>query len=132
MDSVGRRIAGRYGFWPLALLWLPAGFIASAVLRFGWPTEPGSWLTMLAMSAGSLAVVAPCGLPLALACRALWRQGYRRSAWAAGAGLGALTVAAGLFAGLLGPVAIAVAASVLSLPVWVAWWLARRSGSRRG
>lgn len=132
MDSVRPGIAGRYGFWPLALLWLPAGFVASALLRFGPPAEPGLWLATSLMSAGSLAVVAPCGLPLALACRALWRLGYRRSAWAAGAGLGALTVAAGIFAGLLGPVAIAVAASALSLPVWAAWWLARRTGSRTG
>lgn len=121
-----RAIAGRYGFWPLALLWLPAGIVASAAIRFGPTAEPGSWLPMLAMSAGSLAVVAPCGLPLAFACRALWRQGYRGSAWSAGVGLGAVAVAAGLFAGLLGPVAIAVAASVPSLPVWAAWWLVRR------
>ena len=112
----------RYGFWPLALLWLPAGFVASAVLRFGGTGDWAAWLGGML----SLAVVAPCGLPLALACRALWRQGYRRSAWSAGLVLGALTVAAGLFAGLLGPVAIAVAATVLSLPVWAAWWLARR------
>lgn len=124
VESERRRVSGRHGFWPLALLWLPAGFVASALLRFGWPAEPDSWLLM---SAGSLAVVAPCGLPLALACRALWRQGYRVSAWSAGVGLGALTVAAGLFAGLLGPVAIAVAAIVPSLPVWAAWWLVRRS-----
>ena len=124
-----RVIAGRHGFWPLALLWLPAGIVASAAIRFGPPAEPGSWLTMFLMSAGSLAVVAPCGLPLALACRALWRQGFRVSAWSAGVGLGMVTAAAGLFAGLLGPVAIAVAASVLSLPVWTAWWLVRRSGA---
>ena len=42
-------------------------------------------------------------------------------------GLGAVTVAASLVAGLLGPVAIAVYVMVLSLPVWIAlWWLARR------
>ena len=35
--------------------------------------------------------------------------------------------AAALVAGLLGPIAIAVYAAVLSLPVWIAWWwLARR------
>ena len=44
-----------------------------------------------------------------------------------GIGLGAVTVAASLVAGLLGPVAIAVYAVVLSVPVWIAWyWLARR------
>ena len=79
------------------------------------------WLPMLLMSAGSLVLVAPCGLPLALACRRVWRLGYRRSAWAAGIGLGAVTVAASLVAGLLGPIAIAVYAAALSLPVWIAW-----------
>ena len=89
---------------------------------------PSMWLTMLLMSAQSLALVAPCGLPLALGCRRLWRRGYRRAAWTAGVGLGAATVAASLVAGLLGPLAIAVYAVLLSLPVWIAgWWLGRRA-----
>ena len=89
---------------------------------------------MLLMTAGSLVLVAPCGLPLALGCRRLWRLGYRRGAWWAGIALGAVivaaslvTVAASLVAGLLGPVAIALYSAGLSLPVWIAWrWLARR------
>ena len=37
------------------------------------------------------------------------------------------TLAASLVAGLLGPVAIAVYALVLSVPAWIAWyWLLRR------
>jgi uncharacterized membrane protein len=37
-------------------------------------------------------------------------------------------VAASLVAGLLGPLAIAVYAVLLSLPVWIAgWWLGRRA-----
>ena len=76
---------------------------------------------------GSLAVTVPCGLPLALGCRRLWCLGYRRAAWTAGVGLGVLTVPTVVVAGLLGPVAIAIGAAVLSLPVWIAWlWLARR------
>ena len=40
--------------------------------------------------------------------------------------LGAATVCVAVVAGLLGPVAIAVCAAVLSLPVWIAWlWLTR-------
>ncbi|MCY4318608.1 MAG: hypothetical protein OXE76_05325 [Alphaproteobacteria bacterium] len=83
---------------------------------------------------GSLAVTVPCGLPLALGCRRLWRLGYRRAAWAASIGLGVLTVWAVLVAGLLGAVAIpgsasgagAVGAALLSLPVWIDWrWLVR-------
>ena len=85
-------------------------------------------LQMLLMSAGSLVFVAPCGLPLALGCRRVWHLGYRRAAWAAGIGLGAVTVAASLVAGLLGPIAIAVYAAVLSLPVWLAWWCLARWG----
>ena len=50
------------------------------------------------------------------------------AAWAAGIGLGTVTVAASLVAGLLGPVAIAVYAAVLSLPVWMAWWCLARWG----
>ena len=130
----GREWIARHGFWPLpapdpdpgALLWLPAGVIALAVLRFGPSTvafvDPGEMLAAL----GSLAIAAPCGLPLALGCRRLWRLGYRRAAWAAGIGLGALTTVAMVVAGLLGPVAITVSAAVLSLPVWIAWlWLVR-------
>ena len=58
-----------------------------------------------------------CGLPSPrpAACRSPSRAAvvalrYRRTAWFAGTALGALTVAASVFAGLLGPVAIAVCA----------------------
>ena len=126
-----RGLIGRRGFWPLALLWLPAGVVAQAAVRFGPEhglLEAGGMVpAMLLMTAGSLVLVAPCGLPLALGCRRLWRLGYRRGAWWAGIALGAVTVAASLVAGLLGPVAIALYAAGLSLPVWIAWrWLARR------
>ena len=75
----------------------------------------------------ALALVAPCGLPLALGCRRVWRLGYRRRAGWTWIALGAVTVAASVVAGLLGPAAIALYAAVLSLPVWAAcWWLAHR------
>ena len=120
------------GFWALALLWLPAGVVAQALVRFlpetGPQADAGLSATMLPMLAASLVVVAPCGLPLALGCRRVWRLGYRRGARWAWIGLGAVTVAAAVLAGLLGPVAIAVYAIALSLPVWGAWWwLANRS-----
>ena len=130
MDDQG--LIKRRGFWLLALLWLPAGVVTTAAVRFapeaGPEVEPRMWLWMALMWAGSLVAVAPCGLPLALGCRRLWRLGYRRAAWTAGIGLGAVTVAASLVAGLLGPVAIAVYAAVLSLPVWAAWWWLKRRG----
>ena len=74
----------------------------------------------------SLVVVAPAGLPLALACRRLRRLGYARTTWVAAAVLAPATVAALLVAGLLGPLAIAIYAVILSLPVWIAVALLRR------
>ena len=75
----------------------------------------------LAGAGGTLRAAARARVPAAL------RLGYRRGAWLAAMVLGAVTVAASLVAGLLGPLAIAVYADVLSAPVWIAWyWLARR------
>ena len=120
----------RHGFWLLALLWLPAGVVAQAVFRFTLGEAPGPdpnmGLMMMVMAGPSLIIVAPCGLPLALGCRRLWWLGHRRTAWATAIGLGTATVAASVLAGLLGPIAIAIYAAVLSLPVWIAaLWLAR-------
>ena len=125
----------RYGFWPLALLWLPAGVVAQAALRFG-PSAAAFAASPEALAAlGSLAVTVPCGLPLALGCRCLRRLGYRPLGLGCGhrAGLGVPTVWITVIAGLLGPIAIAVCAVVLSLPVWIAWgWLARAARKRSG
>ena len=101
-------------------MWLPVGVILTTFVRFGEQfANPMMWLGMLA-NLGSLIFVAPCGLPLAFACRRLWRSGYREAAWVTMVGLGLVTVVATLLAGLLGPIAIAVYAIVLSLPVWLA------------
>ena len=79
----GRGWIGRHGFWPLALLWLPAGIAAQAAVRFGPDAlaagAPGPWLATMAVEGLSLAALVPCGLPLALGCRRLWRLGYRRA-----------------------------------------------------
>ena len=124
----------RRGFRAPALLRLPAGVAAppdrgrsqAAAVRFGASAGafagPGEAMAALEW----LAFLAPCGLPLALGCRRLWRLRYRRAAWTASIGPGAATVPATLFAGLLGPVAIAVRAALLSLPDRIVWlWLAR-------
>ena len=103
-----------------SLLWLPAGILLTTFIRFPDAfATPTMWFGMLAGLA-SLIVVAPCGLPLALACRQLWRNGYRQTAWGCMLGLGLLTVGATLLGGLLGPIAIVVYAIVLSLPAWIA------------
>jgi len=99
--------------------------VAQAAARFGPDAvaagTPGPWRAAMAMEGVSLAPLVPCGLPLALGCRRLWRLGYRRGAWIAGIALGAATVVAALPAGLLGPLAIAVCAVALGVPVWLAW-----------
>lgn len=118
-------------FWAGALLWLPAGVMLTALARFsGQPVEPMEW-TMLFAGLGSLVLVAPCGLPLAIACRQLHRSGYPAAAWGAMAGLGIVTTGASLIAGLLGPFAIAVYAIILSLPIWLAVAIVRYLHRRR-
>ena len=76
-----RGIFNGRGFWALALLWLPAGVVVQALVRFlpetGTQVGPGLSAAMLPMLAGSLVLVAPCGLPLALGCRRVWRLGNR-------------------------------------------------------
>ena len=111
----------RYGFLLLALLWLPTGVAVMGLFRvFDGPQsvyEP--WPMVLLGIAQSLVFLALCGLPLALACRRVWRRGYPRSAWILGALMGTATVSASLLAGLLGPLAIAAYSAVLSVPVWI-------------
>lgn len=121
-------ITRRLAFGLLALLWLPAGIAATAPVRdMPWPMEPSAWL--------SLVVTAPCGLPLALACFKLWRIGHPGTAWTAFAVLAPVTAVASLFAGLLGPVAIAIYALVISGPTWILYAFllgTRRSRVPRG
>ena len=105
------------GFYLAALLWLPAGLVLQAAIRFGSMSLHPADLVPAAMS---LLICAPLGLPLPLACRWLHRKGYPRTAWATMIVLGLVTVVVALFAGLLGPIAIAIGAVLLSLPVWIA------------
>ncbi len=121
----------QYRFWVLGLLWLPVGIWVLTAMRFMPPTEPGEWLLKTLIQSWSLAPVAPCGLPLALACRWLWRLEFRRTAVFTGISLGMLTVPTAVTAGLLGPLAIAIYTAVLSLPAWIgAWCLARWKHAR--
>lgn len=108
---------GSLRFWIPALLWLPAGIIAGEVLRTG--SAQGM---MTPSPLVELTLVAPCGLPLALACRRLGRSGHSGPTLVAWSVLGAAAVAS-----LLGTLPAGAQALLASLPVWVvAWRLARR------
>ena len=108
----------RARFWLAALLWVPIGIAATAVMRgFGLPLEPQAWLSLL--------VIAPCGLPLAFAWSALRGLGYPRAAGAVCGVLAVATVLLSLVAGLLGPVAIAAYAIIASLPAWILYAILR-------
>ena len=112
-----------------ALLWLPVGVAITAPLRgLRFVPDAGPWPMTAFMIFSSLVVVAPAGLPLALACRRLWRLRHPRAAWVAFALLGPATVAGSLLAGLLGPLAIAICAAVFSGPVWIAVAVLSRGG----
>lgn len=113
-------------FWGLSLLWLPAGIVVVSLARGVTPPITPETLFMLPVALLSLAVTAPCGLPLALACRAIWRTGSPRAARTTFAVLAPMTAVAALFAGLLGPIAIAVYAGVLSVPAWIVYAVRRR------
>ena len=123
----------RREFWPLALLWLPAGVAVQAAVRFlpatDGPPEPGMWVATALMGGASLVVVAPVRAaagarpPPPLAARLSARLLVGR-----GVALGAKTVAASVSAGLLGPVAIALCAVIFSLPAWGAWWWLAHNG----
>lgn len=115
-------------FYVLALTWLPLGILLSSLIRHlpGAATDnPLMFLFGLIGSLLSLAVLAPCGLPLAYAWREIYKIGYPRVAWTAFALLAPLAAVATLFAGLVGPIAIVLYAAVLSLPAWIAYAVLR-------
>lgn len=97
-----------------ALLWLPAGMAALAALRGPWPAYDPDLLAGL----GTLAVA---GLPLAFACRALWRMDRRVTSCVAFALLAPATAWMCLIGGLLGPVGVLAYAVAGSLPAWLLW-----------
>ena len=95
------------GFWLLALLWLPV-LVSGAVLIQYFPSLGASpsggelrvfhseltvvpmgevplWVRLVPEFAIALFVFSPAGLAVALLCRQLWRLGYSRTAWTAGA-----------------------------------------------
>lgn len=106
--------AGRLVGVLFALTWFPAGFFVASGVADGvlmWPAELDAWL--------ALAALAPGGLPLALACGALWRQGHGVSALMTLALLVPAIAAGSLVVALFGPIALLAFAAVASLPAWL-------------
>ena len=112
----------RLKLWLPALLWLPAGIMAEEVLRAGSMEGVNTPLAVL-----ELLPAAPCGIPLALACKRLALSGYPGPALLAWVSLGAVSVA-----GFFGPLPVGVQAILVSLPVWLAAWRIERRPRRPG
>ena len=99
--------------------------MAAALLAriFPLPVDAGQWWVPVAAM--------PCGLPLAGAWLALRRAGWRGTAWAVAAPLGALTAPAALAGSVSGPWSMACYAVLLSLPAWSAYGALRRLDAAR-
>jgi len=106
----------------VGLLWLPAGFNLGLALGggTGLAADAEGWLHVAALAAG--------GVPLALACRLLWRQDRAWTACAAFAVLGVGAVAGTLALEGFGPFAVATVAAAASLPAWLMCARRRRHG----
>ena len=80
----------------MALLWLPAGVVATAMVRFlpetVSPEAAGMRLQMLRCRRGRWSSSRPAACRWRSDADRVWRLGYRRAAWAAGIALGAVTV----------------------------------------
>ena len=95
------------------VLWLPAGFHLGLALAggSGLAADAAGWPQMAALAAG--------GVPLALACRLLWRRGRVWVACVAFAVLGPGAVAGTLALEGVGPFAAVAVAASASLPAWL-------------
>ena len=110
----GRRSAARgVAAAVFGAVWLPVGFHAglAAAGDLRWPMEVDAWLQLAALAGG--------GVPLALACRLLWRRGRALAACAALAVLAPATVAGTVAVDGFGPLAVATLAAAASLPAWL-------------
>ncbi len=118
------RISRLYFYLP-ALLWLPLSIIALTLLRgFAIPDQSlGEWLIFFTLG--------PMGIVLPLACRAIWRQGYKKTTVVLGVILMPLTVLYGLVGGLLGPLGIVVSVLIASLPAWIVYGVLKLIKSKR-
>ena len=116
-------------------LWLPAGVVLLAVIRFGFgPVSPEGLVPMLfslpAMIIG-LAFAWPGGIPLTLALQRLHAHS-RPATIACAAVLCPLTVGAATIGGLFGPIGIWIYAGIVSLPAWLVLWVWKTGRRRNG
>ena len=123
-----RMPAGRLLTLLFALTWFPLGFWVASALTGGAQSLPAgsdSWL--------ALAVLAPGGLPLALACAGLWRRGQGLAAVATLALFVPATAIGSQVVDPLGPLALVAFAALASLPAWLLYLYCRlfRQGPRR-
>ena len=141
------------GFWVLALLWLPAvevgDSLVTVVPSMDKVAPPIGYGQILLWSALAFPILSPMGAPSALLCRELWRSGYRRLAWSAGAVVFAAAV--GIISSdgewihalswTIGTVALAPSLLTVIQPVWivaypafagVVVWIASVTLQRRG
>lgn len=105
----------------LLSLWLPAGVVLLALLRFG----PAPLLSASPAALVGLVAAWPGGLPLTLVLQRLHARS-RPAALACGAILGPLAVFGATVGGLFGPLGIWIYAGVVSLPAWFVLWFAAR------
>lgn len=102
-----------FSFMLLALLWLPLGIFLVAPKGILLFVDSQVWLALI--------FLAPLGLPLALACRALRRGGHVVSAWVTFIVLAPATVGSVVIGGLFGPLGIALYVIIFSLPAWAVY-----------
>jgi len=116
----------------LLSLWLPLAVVAQALVRFGFgaiPAPPMPGPMMAAAIVPLFVFTWPAGIPLTMAVRRLYQRDHV-AAYGCAAVLGPLTTAAATVGGLLGPVAVWIYATVLSLPAWFVLWLLKRQERR--
>ena len=103
-----------------SLVWLPGGF------HLGQALTGGTGLAADAVGLLHMAALAVGGIPLALACRLLWRRGWAWAACAAFAVLGPGAVVGTLALEGFGPFAVVTVAAAASVPAWLMWAHRRR------